>query len=54
MEVFVVDNASNDGSAEMVASEFSWIRLIESERNGGYAYGNNLAMRECRRLRDVA
>jgi N-acetylglucosaminyl-diphospho-decaprenol L-rhamnosyltransferase len=48
MEVFVVDNASNDGSAEMVAREFPWIRLIQSERNGGYAYGNNLAMRECR------
>ncbi len=48
MEVFVVDNASNDGSADMVGSDFSWIRLIESERNGGYAYGNNLAMRECR------
>jgi GT2 family glycosyltransferase len=43
-EVFVVDNASADGSAEMVASEFDWVRLIRSPRNGGYAFGNNQAL----------
>jgi GT2 family glycosyltransferase len=47
-EVFVVDNASADGSADMVAAEFPWVRLIRAARNGGYAYGNNLAMRVCR------
>jgi N-acetylglucosaminyl-diphospho-decaprenol L-rhamnosyltransferase len=46
-EVFVVDNASSDGSADMVAKEFPWVRLIRAPRNGGYAYGNNLAMRTC-------
>ncbi|MFN0073367.1 MAG: glycosyltransferase family 2 protein [Chloroflexota bacterium] len=46
-EVFVVDNASSDGSADMVAKEFPWVQLIRAERNGGYAYGNNLAMRAC-------
>ena len=44
-EVFVVDNASSDGSADMVAAEFPWVRLIRSPRNGGYAYGNNQAVR---------
>jgi N-acetylglucosaminyl-diphospho-decaprenol L-rhamnosyltransferase len=44
-EVFVVDNASSDGSADMVAAEFPWVRLVRSPRNGGYAYGNNLALR---------
>jgi N-acetylglucosaminyl-diphospho-decaprenol L-rhamnosyltransferase len=44
-EVFVVDNASGDGSADMVASEFDWVRLIRSPRNGGFAYGNNQALR---------
>jgi GT2 family glycosyltransferase len=38
-----VDNASSDGSAEMVAHQFPSIRLIASELNTGYARGNNLA-----------
>ncbi|MBI4493016.1 MAG: glycosyltransferase family 2 protein [Chloroflexi bacterium] len=46
-EVFVVDNASSDGSADMVAREFPWVRLVRSPRNGGFAYGNNLALRQC-------
>jgi N-acetylglucosaminyl-diphospho-decaprenol L-rhamnosyltransferase len=48
-EVWVVDNASADGSAEMVAAEFGAderVHLIHSPRNGGYAAGNNLALTE--------
>jgi N-acetylglucosaminyl-diphospho-decaprenol L-rhamnosyltransferase len=44
--VYVVDNASTDGSAEMVEAEFPEARLIRAPRNGGFAYGNNLALRE--------
>jgi GT2 family glycosyltransferase len=44
-EVLVVDNASSDGSAEMVEAEFAWVKLIRSPRNGGFAYGNNQALR---------
>ncbi len=45
-EVWVVDNASTDDSAEMVAAEFPQAHLIRSEVNGGYSYANNLALRE--------
>lgn len=44
--VWVVDNASADGSAGMVATEFPQARLIASPQNLGFAGGNNLALRE--------
>jgi GT2 family glycosyltransferase len=44
-EVWVADNASPDGSAAMVRERFPSVHLIASERNGGYAYGNNLGLR---------
>ncbi len=40
-EVVVVDNASSDGSAAMVADEFPEARLIVSSENVGYPRGNN-------------
>lgn len=45
LEVWVVDNASSDGSANMVRSRFPQSRLIVSPVNGGYANGNNLALK---------
>ncbi|MCH8274441.1 MAG: glycosyltransferase family 2 protein [Armatimonadetes bacterium] len=42
-EVIVVDNASPDGSADLVKDEFPWVRLIACMKNIGYAAGNNRA-----------
>lgn len=45
LTVWVVDNASSDGSAAMVSTRFPTVRLIASPRNDGFAAGNNLALR---------
>jgi GT2 family glycosyltransferase len=47
MEVFVVDNASSDGSSEMIEAQFPWVKLIKSSENLGFAKGNNVAIRQC-------
>jgi GT2 family glycosyltransferase len=44
-QVWVIDNASADGSAKMVAECFPQVRLIAHDRNLGFAAGNNLALR---------
>lgn len=44
-KVVVVDNASTDGSAQMVRESFPDVHLIVSEFNGGYSYANNLGLR---------
>jgi GT2 family glycosyltransferase len=40
-DVWVIDNASSDGSAEMVATEFPWVQLIASEENLGFGRAVN-------------
>jgi asparagine synthase (glutamine-hydrolysing) len=47
-EVIVVDNASKDGSAEMVAESFPSVRLIRNPANAGFGRANNQAMRLAR------
>jgi len=43
-EIIVIDNASNDGSAQMVAQNFSQVDLIASNENLGFAKANNLGL----------
>ena len=43
MEIIVVDNASTDGSPEMVKDKFESFQLIKSKENVGFSAGNNLA-----------
>lgn len=44
IDVIVVDNASPDGSSELVAAEFPQAYLFASQVNLGYTGGNNLAL----------
>ncbi|MBI2941345.1 MAG: glycosyltransferase family 2 protein [Chloroflexi bacterium] len=45
-ETWVVDNASLDGSADLVREEFPWVHLTVSPVNVGFAAANNLAIRQ--------
>jgi GT2 family glycosyltransferase len=43
-EIIVVDNASSDGSVEMVRAEFPQVKLVASAENLGFGKANNLAL----------
>lgn len=43
-EVFVVDNASSDGSCPAIRERFGQVRLIENRENVGFAKANNQAI----------
>ncbi len=45
-EVFVVDNASQDDSVEMVRRDYPWVRLITNTENLGFSKANNIAIRQ--------
>ena len=44
-EIIIVDNASDDGTVEMVETEFSDVVLIANDKNLGFAAANNQGIR---------
>lgn len=46
LDIFVVDNTSQDGTPEMVRREFPQVTLIENKENFGFARANNQALRQ--------
>ncbi|MDP2187526.1 MAG: glycosyltransferase [Sphingobacteriaceae bacterium] len=44
-DIWVVDNASSDGSVEMLRSQFPGVRLIANADNVGFSRANNQALR---------
>jgi N-acetylglucosaminyl-diphospho-decaprenol L-rhamnosyltransferase len=47
-EVFVVDNASTDGSADFIRKNFPSVRLIANTENRGFAAASNQALPQCK------
>lgn len=45
-EIWVVDNASTDGSGEMVKQQFPEVNVIENQNNPGFAGANNQGIRQ--------
>jgi GT2 family glycosyltransferase len=47
-EVIVVDNGSNDHSAESISTRFPWVKMVKLPENVGFAAGNNAGIRASR------
>ncbi|HLF20099.1 MAG TPA: glycosyltransferase [Bacteroidota bacterium] len=47
-EIIVVDNASDDGSVEMVRKRFPGVLLIPNKQNLGFAGANNIGLKRAR------
>lgn len=45
-DIWVVDNASSDGSVKMIKEEFPDVKLIESPENLGFGRANNIAIKQ--------
>lgn len=46
IDTVVVDNASTDGSAALVAQKYPWVRFIGLKHNSGFSIANNVALRD--------
>jgi GT2 family glycosyltransferase len=46
-ELIVVDNASTDGSAELISTRFPQVKLIRNSSNLGFAKANNIGIALC-------
>jgi GT2 family glycosyltransferase len=47
-DTVVVDNASTDGSLDLLRTEYPWVQVQASATNLGFAGGNNVALRQVR------
>ena len=45
LEIYVIDNNSSDKTVEMIRTEFRDVELIANNKNQGFAYANNQALK---------
>ena len=48
MEVIVVDNASKQDEASIIAQRYPYIKIIRTDKNLGFAGGNNVGIKEAK------
>lgn len=44
-EIIIVDNNSNDEGLADIQNRFSFVKIVYAEKNGGFAYGNNVGIK---------
>ena len=47
LEIWVVDNCSTDGAAQLVRENFPFVNLLENKTRLGFSANNNRALRQC-------
>jgi GT2 family glycosyltransferase len=47
-EIWLIDNASSDGSVEAVKQNYPDVKIIQNKKNLGFAAGNNIALKRMR------
>lgn len=52
-EIYFIDNNSSDGSADYVEKHYPQVKLIKSNKNNGFAKGNNILITEALKDPDV-
>lgn len=45
LEVIVADNGSSDGSLAAIGNQYPWVKIIDNQKNIGFAAGNNRAIK---------
>ncbi|MDR2587678.1 MAG: glycosyltransferase family 2 protein [Coriobacteriales bacterium] len=41
LELFVIDNASSDGTAELLSNHYPWVKLLSNTQNRGFGAAHN-------------
>ncbi|MEE0441482.1 MAG: glycosyltransferase, partial [Thomasclavelia sp.] len=44
-EIIVIDNHSEDGSVDYLRGKFPSVKVIDSKKNSGFAFANNMGVR---------
>ena len=47
-EIFVLDNASSDGTVEYINNNYPWVHFVVNSENRGFAAANNQVLSRCR------
>lgn len=53
-DIYVIDNASSDGSADYIEEKYPDVKLTKSDTNNGFSIGNNVLIKEALKDKEVS